>query len=329
MIENENSYIFDGPFAIYCSMYVDYKIGLGYKFQVSSYYRLRQIDNYFKGYSLKKPILTRSMVEEYVGRRGSESTKTQHQRMSTIRQFALFMNSLGFNFYVFPLNEFVKIKDNFLPYIFTHEEIADIWSIVDTMSVSVNRPHEHYIYPMLLRMLYGCGLRINEALSLQKTDINLDEGVLTINQAKNNITRYVPMSKTLTIYCRHYVQQMTFNLNTEGLFYPKPNGEKYHSQTILSTFRNVLSQADIITTQAAKPRIHDLRHTFAVHSLEKMVSSGFDSYATLPILQIYMGHRDIKSTEQYLRMTSDTYQHIIESTLEMYRDVLPVVTDYE
>src|SRR5690625_5524283 len=86
MINKEKEYIFDGPFAEYCSMYVDYKKGLGYKFQTSSYYRLRQIDNYFKKYELKQQLLTQKMVDDYVSRRGNESPKTQHQRMSTIRQ---------------------------------------------------------------------------------------------------------------------------------------------------------------------------------------------------------------------------------------------------
>lgn len=329
MIETNKKYTFDGPFATYCSMYVEYKIGLGYKFQVSSYYRLRQVDNFFKKSGLKKPILTKNMVEEYVSKRDNESTKTQHQRMSTIRQFALFMNMLGFNFYVFPKNEFVKQRDNFIPYIFIHDEITRIWSIVDQLKFSGNSKYAHLIYPMLLRMLYGCGLRINEALTLQKIDINLEDGVITVSKGKNNITRFVPMTETLRIYGQHYVKNMAFDMSTEGYFYPAPDGRKYNSGSILSGFRRILRDAEIITDESVKPRIHDLRHTFAVHSLEKMINEGQDIYSFLPILQTYMGHRDVESTEQYLRMTSDTYGNIINSTEEMYQDVFPEVQENE
>lgn len=329
MIDTEKEYIFNGPFARYCSMYVDHKKSLGYKFQVSSYYRLRQIDNFFKTYELKNPILTKKMVNDYVSKRGNESTKTQHQRMSTIRQFALFMNTLEFNFYVFPKNEFVKIRDNFTPYIFTHKEISNIWSIIDTLSLAENSEYDSLIYPMLLRMLYGCGLRINEALTLHKTDINLKNGVITINKAKNNITRLVPMSETLTDYCCNYVKKMAFDMKTKGYFYPAPDAQKYKSVSILNDFRRILLKAGIISSGSVNPRIHDLRHTFAVHSLEKMVSQGQDAYSALPILQTYMGHSDIISTEQYLRLTSDAYGIIINLTAGMYQDVFPEVKENE
>lgn len=329
MIDTEKEYIFNGPFARYCSMYVDHKKSLGYKFQVSSYYRLRQIDNFFKTYELKNPILTKKMVNDYVSKRGNESTKTQHQRMSTIRQFALFMNTLEFNFYVFPKNEFVKIRDNFTPYIFTHKEISNIWSIIDTLSLAENSEYDSLIYPMLLRMLYGCGLRINEALTLHKTDINLKNGVITINKAKNNITRLVPMSETLTDYCCNYVKKMAFDMKTKGYFYPAPDAQKYKSVSILNDFRRILLKAGIISSGSVNPRIHDLRHTFAVHSLEKMVSQGQDVYSALPILQTYMGHSDIISTEQYLRLTSDAYGIIINLTAGMYQDVFPEVKENE
>ncbi len=329
MIDKEKEYTFNGPFARYCSMYVNYKKGLGYKFQVSSYYRIRQIDNFFKKYELKQPLLTKEMVEDYVSKRGNESPKTRHQRMSTIRQFALFMNTLDFNFYVFPENEFVRKMNDFVPYVFTHEEISNIWLITDNMKYASNSKYAHLIYPMLLRMLYGCGLRINEALSLKITDINLDNGIITVNKAKSNVTRFIPMSETLTLYCRHYVKEMAFDISLEGYFYPAPDGRKYNSGSILTGIRSILRKAKIITTESSNPRIHDLRHTFAVHSLEKMVSQGQDIYCALPILQTYMGHQDVESTEQYLRLTSDTYGIIIDSTADIYHNVFPEVEEDE
>lgn len=328
-MNTEKKYTFDGPFAEYCSMYVSHKKGLGYKFQTSSYYRLRQIDNFFKKYLHKQQMLTREMVNDYVSRRGNESPKTQHQRMSTIRQFSLFMNTLGFNFFVFPKNEFVKKTNDYIPYIFTHEEMEGIWLIVDNKKYSPNSKQAHFIYPMLLRMVYGCGLRINEALTLQKTDLNLENGIIIVKRAKNNTTRMIPMSESLTVYCRYYVEKMAFDMGKEGYFYPAPDGRKYNSGSILCGFRKLLREAGIITSDSTNPRVHDLRHTFAVHSLEKMVSEGQDIYCTLPILQTYMGHRDVESTEKYLRLTSDAYNNILNSTATMYQDVFPEVRDNE
>ena len=329
MINKEKAYIFDGPFAEYCAMYVDYKKALGYKFQASSYYRLRQFDDFFKEYKLNQQRLTKKMVDDYVQKRGTESPKTQHQRMSTIRQFARFMNTLGFNYYVFPKSQFVKKSNDYVPYIFTHEEMAQIWPIVDNLGYSPKSPYAHLIYPMLLRMVYGCGLRINEALALQKTDFDLDNGLITVKKAKNNTTRFIPMSDSLTVYCRGYIKKMSFDMNTDGYFYPAPDGWRYNSGSILCGFRNILRKAGIIANNTTVPRVHDLRHTFAVHALEKMVREGQDIYYALPILQTYMGHRDVESTEKYLRLTSDAYSHIINSTATMYHDVFPEVTEDE
>src|SRR5690625_6136089 len=108
------------------------------------------------------------MMDDYVSRRGNESPKTQHQRMSTIRQFALFMNTLGFNFYVFSQTEFVKKTNVYVPYIFTHEEMSEIWLSVDELNYSPKSKNSHFIYHMIIRLVKGCVFRINETITLQK-----------------------------------------------------------------------------------------------------------------------------------------------------------------
>lgn len=198
------------------------------------------------------------------------------------------------------------------------------------MKYSPVSKYAHVIYPMLLRMVYGCGLRINEALTLQKTDLNLDKGIITVKKAKNNTNRFIPMSESLTVYCRSYARKMEFDMDTNDYFYPAPDGQKDNSGSILCGFRDILWKAGIITSSSsAKPRIHDLRHTFAVHSLEKMVYEGQDIYCALPILQTYMGHRDVESTEKYLRLTSEVYSNILNLTSEIYQDVFPEVLEDE
>ena len=77
------------------------------------------------------------------------------------------------------------------------------------------------------------------------------------------------------------------------------------------------------------PRVHDIRHTYAVHALEKMIDEGQDVYCTLPILSAYMGHRGIESTEKYLRLTEESYNRIIDSTAPFYADVFPEVVHHE
>lgn len=324
MKNKEKQFIFTGPFKDFCSSYVEYKRSMGYKFSEASFYSLRYMDDFFKKYQLNTLILNKKMVEEYVAKRGNEAPKTQHGRMSLIRQFAMFMNNIGFDFYVHP-QKLIYIPKTFIPYIFTHNEINKILEVIDHLKTIPQSPHYHLIYPMLFRMLYGCGLRINEALSLKKIDVDIEKGILNITKAKLNTSRLVPMSSSLTDYCRLYADRMNFDMQSEGFFFPSIDNGKYHRTPVYTKFKHFMRMAGIFSGSSIGPRVHDLRHTFAVHSLEKMVGDGQDIYCTLPILSTYLGHRGIESTEKYLRLTKEAFNSIIDAVTPLYKNIFPEV----
>lgn len=325
MKNKEIPYVFKGPFKEYIPKYIDFKRSLGFKVGSSVYYTLKGMDDFFLEYgiSFDSLILTKEMVEAYVAHRGSESVKTQHMRMSTIRQFALFMNKIGFDFYVYPESDFVKIKSDFIPFIFTHSEIDRLTRILDEIPASSRYPTYHLIYPMLFRMLLGCGLRINEALGLKMANIDMEHGIIILNATKNNTQRLLPMSQSLHKYCRLYIQRMGFSPSYDGYYYPTRNGGEYNSTPVYCQFRKFMRKAGIFRADGSTPRVHD--HTFSVFSLEKMVAEGRDIYSALPILSTYLGHRGIESTEKYLRMTVEAYDSVTGTMENFYRDVFPEV----
>lgn len=324
MKNKEKRFVFTGPFKDYCPQYADYKRALGFNFGVSSFYLLRYMDDFFKRYKLSSPILTKKMAEEFVSPRYGESSKTQHMRKSLIRQFALFMNRKGFDYYVYP-NELIPLPKTFTPYIFTRDEIRRIINVVDQLPCTPQSRYYHLIYPMLFRILYGCGLRISEALSLKKSEVDLANGVLTITKSKNSTSRLVPMSWSLTEFCRRYVQDMGFDMSSEGYFFPSRDGGKYHRTPVYIKLKEFMKLAGIFAEGSVGPRVHDIRHTYAVHALEKMIKNGQDTYCTLPILSAYMGHRGIESTEKYLRLTEEAYGSVIDTIAPLYTDVFPEV----
>lgn len=328
MKNKEKQFVFTGPFKDYCPQYVSYKRGLGFNFGESSLYLLRYMDDNFKHYNLSFPTLTKSMVEDFVSHRDKESDKTQHMRMSLIRQFALFMNKIGLDFYVYP-SELIPIAKTFTPYIFTHDEIIHIINVLDRLTYIPESKYYHLIYPMLFRMLYGCGLRINEALSLKKSDVDLVNGILTITKAKNSMGRLIPMSWSLTDYCQHYADKMNFDMFGEGYFYPSRDAGKYNSTSVYLQLKKFMKLAGIFPEGSVGPRVHDIRHTYAVHALEKMSNDGQDIYCTLPILSTYLGHQGIESTEKYLRLTEEAYGSIIDAVSPLYTDIFPEVVHHE
>jgi len=183
---------------------------------------------------------------------------------------------------------------------------------------------------VLIRMLYGCGLRLSEALLLMMENVDLDNGILTIKHSKFNNSRLVPMSDNLVKCCIDYVDSMGFPYAHEGYFFPSPVGGAYNECSIYCRFRDLLEQAGIKHGgRGIGPRLHDLRHTFAVHSLEQMVKQGFDIYCALPILSTYLGHRTTESTDKYVRLTSVAHASIIEALEPLYENLFPEVVGYE
>lgn len=331
MRNKEIPYVFPGPFKAYFMEYVDYKRSLGFKVGASVYYGLRDMAAFFLRYDLTydRLILTKEMVEAYVSIRVPESIKTQHMRMSMVRQFAMFMNRIGFVFYVYPESDFVHVKAEFIPYIFTYREIEILTIVLDTLPASTRYPTYHLVYPMLFRMLIGCGLRINEALGLKMTNIDMVQGIIKLDNTKNSMQRLLPMSQSLHGYCKSYIKHMRFSPSYDGYFYPTKSGGEYNSTPVYCQFRKFMQTARIFRENGTTPRVHDMRHTFAVHSLEKMVSEGRDVYCALPILCMYLGHRDIESTEKYLRMTAEAYNSVLGSMEVFYRDMFPEVNGNE
>jgi integrase len=169
-------------------------------------------------------------------------------------------------------------------------------------------------------------------LRLTTADVNLNEGILVIHQSKFNNSRLVPMSDSLFKYFRDYCHNMKFAFNSEKpvCLFPVARGKPYGSRGIYGRFRYFLDRAGIAYGgRGHGPRLHDARHTFAVHALEQMVKNGLDIYCALPILSSYMGHRTIESTEQYVRLVPSAHMNIINALEPMYEGLFPEVVTYE
>ncbi|MDC3418379.1 tyrosine-type recombinase/integrase [Aquibacillus sp. 3ASR75-54] len=198
--------------------------------------------------------------------------------------------------------------------------------VSDQLPAVSRYPTYTLIYPVLMRLLYSCGLRISEALSLKCQDVDLTKGILFIEKSKKGKSRIVPMSQSMTEFCRDYAKRMSFNANSDGYFFPAPNGGKYSRHSVRSTIQNMYAKAGISKLPSGSyPRVHDIRHTQAVHALEKMQSEGMDLYYSLPILCSYLGHKDIRSTEKYLRLPYFKHDEVALSSRELVQGMIPEV----
>ncbi len=226
-----------------------------------------------------------------------------------------------------PSNARIKIRNgSFVPYIFTREEITNIFKSADNEKYSSAAFRR--CAPLLFRILYGTGLRINEALSLKVCDVVMQSNVLLIRESKNDNSRLVPMSPSLSKRVIEYLSINGYGLS-EPLFQYN-TGTQLTSRSAYEWFRLILWRAGIPHRGRGKgPRMHDLRHTFAVHSLQNAVALGTDPNAYLPLLSTYLGHRTLSATERYLRLTNEVFPTIIQEMDLIMNSIIPEVRAYE
>ena len=165
---------------------------------------------------------------------------------------------------------------------------------------------------------------MTEALLLQRKDVNEDNGYLYIRNGKNNRSRLVPMTDSLTEKCRIYIDSylgQTFDPEFY-FFYARDPQKPTYDRAIYERFRQYLEKAGINHTGHG-PRIHDFRHTYCVHRMKQWVLEGKDLNEVLPYLSKYLGHVDFRGTEYYLRLTADLYPELISRMEQFESHLLP------
>ena len=209
----------------------------------------------------------------------------------------------------FLINSFGRSCKSFKPYIYTHDEINQL--LIGAKQLTPN--HLFTLKPQTLHMiiilLYGLGLRIGEALRLTIKDVDLHQEVLLIRNSKFYKDRIIPFGPKLGKHFKTYLglrcKLFESVKEDDPLFITRRCGF-IRNRTIQYVFLDVLKAAEIDVRQGqGQPRLHDLRHTFAVHRLLQWYREGVDVQIKLPLLSTFMGHVNIYSTQVYLTITDD------------------------
>jgi len=232
MIDREYKVVLeDGVFKELFSAFLAYKQSLGFKYGREAQCSLRRLNAKLNEYKLDAPVLTKEMVEELASKRGHESPATQLKRVCHLRHFAGFLREMGHEAYVYPKHCSIIHHESFAPHIFTEQQISSIMVAADSLPSMKRTPSYHVVWPAIVRVLYGCGLRLTEALCLKTRDVDLDSGILHIEKSKNGTSRYVPVSVSLKKYLTSYATEMNLVKAGENHFFPAPDGGRYAANT--------------------------------------------------------------------------------------------------
>jgi|SRR5271157_810524 len=204
-----------------------------------------------------------------------------------------------------------RIPKTFVPYIFSSGELRRLLQSVESYQRHYHRSLESATVRIIVLLIYGTGLRCSEAIGLNHADVNLKECVLIIRATKFNKQRLVPFSRKLGEALSQYAGDRGIGSRTtyhgDNPFFTTRQDIRVVRDTLERNFRVLCNHAGIRRTDGAKlqPRLHDLRHTFAVHRLTEWYREGADVQKLLPQLSVYLGHVRIECTQVYLSMTPE------------------------
>ena len=313
---------YSGVFAPLCEEFIAQKRAIGYRYREEDR-QLKYFDRFSREHGLRDQVLSREMVEAWVKRRSHEAPKSRAHRVTIIREFARFLVAKGHTAHILPPQRKNAATD-FVPYIFSKTEIAKILGAADRMMERAVSPFVHLVIPVLLRTLYGCGLRISEALALRVKDVDLEKGCFIVLDSKCDDNRIVPMSATLLERCRAYITAIPLLSSPDTPFFPNRHGGSMGTRGVYAQYRYILWRAGISHGGRGKgPRLHDLRHTFAVHAMRQLIAARRELTTMPPILSAYLGHKCLASTETYLRLVADAYPETAQMFEKHFAGVMP------
>jgi integrase len=265
----------------------------------------------FLGRSLagKDPVITLEVVRAYVAEADQRSDKTRKIRLSLIRELCRFL-AIEDPRTAIPPRNFLKIsRVRYVQRILTREEGRRFLTACASFPRARCSPLRGVVHGTALTLLYVAGLRLGEALRLTIRDVDLSDSLLHVRQTKFGKSRLVPISSDMIQRlqeCSRSIEQRLGARPNTAWFFAGSTGKPVSSSALRASFRDVLARASIAPAGAGRrPRLHDLRGTFAVHRLLRWYEQDADLNAKLPLLVTYLGHVGLQSSQRYLQLAQD------------------------
>ena len=256
--------------------YIKYKKSLGYKYDnISHFYKIEKILAKYNIYSIdeiNQEILKYPDLKKY------------KNELNELIKFYNIINNI-------PQPTKLQCRtitpSKYIPFIIKEPLFYEICNFVDKTS-QYEKGNEQYIYPVLYRLLYSTGIRINEAINLKRSDIESSTNVIKIQNSKNNKSRCIVVSDSMNAILKKYLEvanpkKYLFEMNKNKVGY--------------STLSNHLKE--ICHSLNVKITFHDFRHSMATITFQKMLADGYNEKEILYYLHIYLGHSSINETEYY------------------------------
>jgi site-specific recombinase XerD len=289
--------------------------------------KLSYFDRFLSSSQFQSQRMDASTVESYLEQQARVSAGTRYNRFCVVRQFCSYLADADASSHVPDAIPSGRDGDVRHAHIYSSDEISSLLGAAS--SLSPERPLRAETYVTLIGMLYTTGMRIGEAIGLNTEDFHQDTGLLYIREGKFSKSRWIPLSPSAQRALKRYMNLRSLSPpdDPESAFLINLWGKRLNYSTVSGTFRELLVQAGLHSGRGPGPRMHDLRHTFAVRRLLKWYQEGADVNARLPWLATYMGHVDITNTMVYLHATAELLEEVGCRFEAHYQTTIKLFTD--
>lgn len=205
------------------------------------------------------------------------------------------------------------------PYLFDLEQVRHLLEIVRGLPDNSMAPKRGVSYETMFALLYGLGLRVGEVSRLTVGDVDLVQGRLLIEKTKFSKDRLIPFGPNMALRLKNYLSERFGAVLPEAdhPLFSFIKGKRINPETISQTFHHLVPMLGLKNQLgAAPPRLHDLRHSFAVRTLLRWYRSGINPNLRLLYLSTFLGHVDPSSTAVYLTITDE----LLDEANERFHD---------
>lgn len=255
--------------------------------------------------------VTTDLALEWAKMPASQHPINWRRRLSRVRGFARYLATIDPTSEIPPTDLLPAHQPRLAPYIYTEEEIGRLMVAARTLP----RPLGAATYETVIGLMATTGLRLREALALDRCDVDLVEGVLDIRATSNHRPRLVPLHPATTAALARYegLRDQHRPVPTTPAFFLTSWGRRPVIDVFRQTFRGLIHQAGLYGRGSRVcPRPHDLRHSFAVRTVIGWYRSGEDVDAKMPGLSTYLGHVSPESTYWYLQAVPELLELVSE-----------------
>jgi integrase len=279
-----------------------------------------------------KKELTEDVFDTWIPTLSGNKSKTVKNKVLSIRVFVKYLNNMGNPSF---LPDVPTSKSDYIPYIYSDGELLLLIHYADNINMGIkahnaSSPHIALKIPMILRILYGCGTRLEETMALQRKDVDFKADTIFLRKTKYSKERRIPMHEMLSQILERYCLAIGIMHIPEAYLFPGKKPDTHLTTRQMATWFTELLRLANIDQRTKNPgergaSLHCLRHVFVLKSMQQLEAAGHSIDINDLLLPTYLGHETLLDTDKYMRFSGAQIPESLEAFESFTAGLIPKV----